>query len=62
MKQNPAKVKFIIFISILALVGLIVLNTYLIISINKKNAQLNEQQNIIQQQEELLDFYENQNN
>lgn len=61
MKANPNKVKLILFLAISALVLLLVLNVALIISIHSKNKELNKQNSIIQQQEQMLEYYNQQN-
>lgn len=57
--MNHNKVKLFLFLTIVLLIGLIVLNVFLLISIHSKNNQLAEQQSIISQQEQTLNYYQN---
>ena len=62
MKANTGKVKFVLFLAILAIVFLLVLNIALLVSYHNVNKRVQDQQKVIEQQEQTLEFYEQQTN
>lgn len=57
--QSQGRIKFLIFLATIILVGLFVFSIYQIVDLSKTRKQLTEQQEIIQQLEEEIDYLKN---
>ena len=55
--KNPNKAKLFIFLAIILIIGLIVFNVILVVSIHSKNKTIADQQSTIAKQEQILSYY-----
>ena len=60
MKPNAGKVKLILFVAIAFITALLVINISLLVSIHAQNKQITQQETIIKEQEQKLNYYNQQ--